>query len=98
MPHSTHSHNPRHKRGVPHSPQSSQSLDPFIITYTIILLYIFIATLHYVACFPPVLGVLGRYIILYIIYIYMIITIIIITIYTQNAYTFIYIHIYVILF
>lgn len=62
MPHSTHSYNLRHKKRAPPRP-----LHPFIITYTIILLYI-LATLRYVACFPPVLGVLGRYII-YILYI-----------------------------
>lgn len=67
-------------------------LHPFIITYTIILLYILIATLRYVACFPPVLGVLGRYII-YILYIWL--TIIIILNYYYYTHTHIrsYIHI-----
>lgn len=64
-------------------------LQPLIITYTIILLYILIATLHYVACFPPVLGVLGRYIILYIYYIYDYIIIIII-IHTRNTFIYTY--------
>ena len=36
----------------------STAPDPLIITlyYYIIIIYILIATLHYVACFPPVLG------------------------------------------
>lgn len=91
MPHSTHSYNPLVIRKEPPAPSTL-----FIITY-ILLYYIihsYIATLYYVACFLPVLGVLGRYLyyILYIyIHIYLIMTIILLY---KHAYTFIYTHIY----
>lgn len=88
MPHSTHSYNPPVIRKKKESPRPLHSTH--FITYTIIL-YILIATLHYVACFPPVLGVLGRYIILYI---YIIIYMTILLLYT-HAYIRSYIYIYI---
>lgn len=64
MPHSTHSYNPLVIRKEPPPPPPYSLLH---IYYYIIHSYI--ATLYYVACFLPVLGVLGRYL-YYIKYIY----------------------------
>lgn len=83
---------PRHEERAP-APSTL-----FIITY-ILLYYIihsYIATLYYVACFLPVLGVLGRYLYYIYLYIYMYIYLImtILLLYT-HAYTFIYIYTYI---
>lgn len=81
---------PRHEERAP-APSTL-----FIITY-ILLYYIihsYIATLYYVACFLPVLGVLGRYLYYIYLYIYMYIYLIM-TILLLYTHAYIYVHIYI---